>query len=47
MRGLEESRDLGIGDIAGAGQLGVAHDAAGDFLQLFVCGDRCAELAAG
>jgi len=47
VRGLEEAGDLGIGDIAGAGQLGVADDAAGDFLQLFVFGDRSGELAAG
>ena len=43
---LKKLRDRGVGDIAGAQQVGIAHDPAGGFLQPLVFRDRGAEFAA-
>ena len=43
---LDKVRDLGVGDIAGAQQVGIAHDPAGGFLHPLVFRDRGAEFAA-
>src|SRR6185312_6041967 len=43
LRGLKKPRDLRVGEVPGASQLGIAGDAAADLLERLVFGDRRAQ----